>query len=85
MKFTITPDDPVGPKVLRLWAFERRLLIDHKKLADTPAERERIAHARALADEWEGRPKRVPAFLAKPRTSAPAKKRGLLARMFGKE
>lgn len=84
MNFTITPDDPIGPKVLRLWAFERRLLIDHKKLADTPAERERIAHARSLADEWDGRGKSVPAFLSKSKT-APAKKRGVFARLFGKE
>lgn len=53
-RFTITSDDPVGPKLLRLWAFERRLLIDRKKLADTGTERARIADARALADAWEG-------------------------------
>lgn len=88
MNFTITPDDPVGPHTLRWWAFQRRLLIDHKKIGDTPAERARISHARALADEWEGKGKGFPAapgFLLKPKTPQPMKKRGVLARLFGKE
>lgn len=69
--FTIAADDPVGPKILRQWAFERRLLIEHKKLPDSATERARIAQARDLADAWEGRPK------------APTRP-GFLARVFGR-
>lgn len=52
--FTLTADDPAAPKVLLEWAYRRRLLIQHRRLPDAPAEWARIAELRARAARWSG-------------------------------
>lgn len=51
-KFTIYHDDPLGPAMLRTYAYERRNLLG-SKLPDTGEERALIAALRAQADQWE--------------------------------